>query len=337
MKTIFDVAERAGVSKSTVSRVISGKGSIKETTRKKVEQAMAELNYAPSYLAQGIRTGKTKTIALMVCESSNLYYNELLYRIEAIAREYEYMVLFCNAGTDPDRAEKYITWLRQRYVDGIIYCFYRDNGITDELYRIAADTPMVFLDNPLGNRPNVSYVGADGLEDTAEIVRHFKEKNAKSIAFIGISDISNITYRYMGYRAGLAACGYRLDPSLVCMVDFSRVDESHFTLGYDAAKELMSKPSPPDAIIAATDMLAIGALRYLLEAGYRVPEQVSLTGYDNIILSTMTTPELSTVAQPMEQIAHEAMSILMRKIQEDNGYNRSSLLRSTFIQRGSTR
>ena len=337
MKTIFDVAELAGVSKSTVSRVISGKGSIKESTRRKVEQAMAELNYSPSYLAQGIRTGKTKTIALIVCEASNLYYNELLYRIEAIAKEHEYMVLFCNGGTDPARSVEYASWLRQRYVDGIIYCFYKDSVFSEELYRISEEMPVVFLDNPLGNRPNVSYVGADGLEDTAQIVRHFKEKGAKSIAFIGINEINNISYRYMGYRAGLAACGYTLDPELVCMIDFSQVDNSHFTLGYDAAKKLMNGNRKPDAIIAATDMLAIGALRYLLESNYDVPGQVEVTGYDNIILSTMTTPTLSTVSQPLDRIAKEAMSILIHKIQEDNQYNRSALFRSNLIQRGSTK
>ncbi len=336
MKTIFDVAELAGVSKSTVSRVINGTGSIKESTRKKVEKAMAELNYSPSYLAQGIRTGKTKTIALVVCEASNLYYNELLYRIEAIARQQGYMVLFCNAGNDPARSLEYTIWLRQR-VDGILYCFYRDSQEADELYRLAAEMPVVFLDNPLGNRTNVSYVGADGLEDMAEIVRHFKNVGATSIGFIGIGEISNISYRYMGYRAGLAACGYSLDPELVCMADFSQIDSSHFTLGYEAAKKLMNGNRKPDAIIAATDMLAIGALRYLLEAGYDVPGQVALTGYDNILLSTMTTPTLSTVSQPLEQIAEEAMSILIHKIQKDNGYNRSALLRSTLIQRDSTK
>lgn len=336
MKTIFDVAELAGVSKSTVSRVISGKGSIKESTRRKVEQAMADLNYSPNYLAQGIRTGKTKTIALIVCEASNLYYNELLFRIEAIAREQGYMVLFCNGGNDPKRSLEYTTWLRQR-VDGIIYCFYKDSSISDELYRMSAEMPIVFLDNPLGNRPNVSYVGADGLEDIAEIVRFYKENGAKSIGFIGISEISNITYRYMGYRAGLVVCGYPLDPELVYMADFSQINNSHFTLGYNAAKKLMSGTRKPDAIIAATDMLAIGALRYLLEAKYDVPGQVSLTGYDNILLSTMTTPALSTVSQPLDQIAAEAMTILIHKIQQDNSYNRSTLFRSTFIQRDSTK
>ena len=116
MKTIFDVAKLAGVSKSTVSRVISGSGSIKESTRIKVEKAMAELNYSPNYLAQGIRTGKTKTIALVVCEASNLYYNELLYRIEAIARQKPDIVLIPGyqrgERTDIIRAQAKLTAFR---------------------------------------------------------------------------------------------------------------------------------------------------------------------------------------------------------------------------------
>ena len=98
----------------------------------------------------------------------------------------------------------------------------------------------------------------------------------------------------------------------------------------------MAQPAPPDAIISATDMLAVGALQYLQENGYRVPDQVRLTGYDNIILSTMCTPKLSTMSQPIDQIAKEAMHVLIRKIQQGSDYNHSVLLKSKFIRREST-
>ena len=338
MNTIIDVARLAGVSKSTVSRVISGNGSIKPETRRKVEAAMAELHFVPNQLARGIRTGRTNTIALMVSESSNLYYNELLYNIEAIAREHDYMVMLCNSGTDPQLGQKYISWLQQRNVDGLLYCFYRDNEVTEVLYRLSETVPIVFLDNPMGNRPNTSYVGADGLTDIAGVIRRLQASGARSIAFIGINDICNNVYRFMGYRAGLAACGFPCDPTLVHLIPFEEaVSTSHFKLGYDAAKHFMALERRPDAIVAATDMLAIGALKYLNEAAFDVPGQVSVTGYDNIHLSSMLSPALSTVAQPVDSIAHEAMSILLHKIEVDNSYNRSFLGESTFIRRGSTR
>ena len=340
MKTIIDVAGLAGVSKSTVSRVISGKGSIKPETREKVERAMAALNYVPNQMARCIRTGHTHIIALMVSEASNLYYNELMYAIEAIAREHNYMVVLCNSGTDadPDLAGQYIRWLRQRSVDGLIYCVYCDNEITEALYRLSATSPIVFLDNPLGTRPNISYVGADGLTDIAGVVRELKVGGANAIAFVGIKEICNNTDRFMGYRAGLSACGYSYDPALLHMVPLNEaLSKSHFLLGYETARQLMSQERKPDAIIAATDMLAIGMLRYFNEAGIDVPGTVSLVGYDNIHMSAMVSPALSTVAQPIEEIAREAMSILLKKIEEDNGYNRSYLCKSTFIRRDSTR
>lgn len=338
MKTIIDVAKLAGVSKSTVSRVISGNGSIKPETRAKVEKAMAELNYAPNQMARGIRTGRTNTIALMVSETSNLYYNELLYSIEAIAREHNYMVVLCNSGTDPKLASEYITWLQQRNVDGLIYCFYCDNEVTEALYKISETSPVVFLDNPLGTRPNVSYVGADGLTDIAEVVRELHMGGAKSIAFMGIEDICNNIYRFMGYKAGLSACGYDYDPSLVHLIPLGKaLSMSHFMLGYETAKKFMTQDHKPDAIVAATDMLAIGAMKYFNEASIRVPETVSIVGYDNIHLSSMISPALSTVAQPVDTIAHEAMTILMKKIEENNGYNRTFLGKSTFIKRNSTK
>lgn len=338
MKTIIDVAELAGVSKSTVSRVISGKGSIKPATREKVERAMAQLNYVPNQMARGIRTGRTNIIALMVSEASNLYYNELLYAIEAIAREHNYMVVLCNSGTDPKLAGQYISWLQQRNVDGLIYCFYCNNEISEALYRLSASSPIVFLDNPLGTHPNVSYVGADGLTDIAGVVRELVNSDARAIAFVGIEDICNNTYRFMGYKAGLSACGYDYDPALVRMVPLREaLATSHFVLGYEVAQQLMSQERKPDAIIAATDMLAIGMLRYFNEAGIDVPGTVSLVGYDNIHMSSMVTPSLSTVAQPVKEIAREAMSILLKKIEEDNNYNRTYLGKSSFICRGSTR
>ncbi len=336
--TIYDVAKKAGVSKSTVSRVITGSGSIKDSTRHRIEKAMRELNYTPSYLAQGIRTGKTKTIALMVEETSNLYYNELLYSVEKIATENDYMVFLLNGSANGDHAQKYMAWLRQRQVDGVICCFYRDNAITDELYRMSKTLPVVFLDNPqpLDSRPGISCIGTDGLNDTAEIVRYLHSTGSRRIAFIGINDIRNITYRYLGYRASMTACGCDLDEKLVFFDDPQPPNESHFTLGGRAAQILMAQPAPPDAIISATDMLAVGALQYLQENGYRVPDQVRLTGYDNIILSTMCTPKLSTMSQPIDQIAKESMHVLIRKIQQGSDYNHSVLLKSKFIRREST-
>lgn len=337
MNTIIDVAKLAGVSKSTVSRVISGKGSIRPETRKKVEEAMAALHFVPNQLARGIRTGRTHTIALMVSETSNLYYNELLYHIEAIAREHDYMVMLCNSGTDSQLGEKYISWLQQRNVDGLLYCFYRDNEVTDRLYSLSSTVPIVFLDNPLGSHTNTSYVGADGLTDIAEVIRDLHTNGARAIAFIGINDICNNTYRFMGYRAGLTACGYEYDSRLVYRIPFDEaIVKSHFQLGYEAARQLMSLKNSPDAIVAATDMLAIGALKYLNEVGIAVPERVSVVGYDNIHLSSMLSPALSTIAQPVDQIANEAMSILIHKIEVDNSYNKSFLAKSTFLKRASS-
>lgn len=337
MKTIFDVAELAGVSKSTVSRVINNSGSIKESTRRRVEEAMEQLNYAPSYLAQGIRTRKTKTIALMVPESSNLFYNELLYGVEEIALQHEYMIMLCNCGIDPARTQQYTKWLCQRNVDGLIYCFYKDSTATDALYRLAEEMPIVFVDNPLLNRSDLSNISSDGLRDTAEIVRILKEKGAERVAYIGLEEIHNATYRYMGYQAGMVACGYPERKDLVYFVNFDQVGKvSHFELGAQAAEHLMKQPEPPDAIVACTDMLAVGAMRYLQDHGIRVPQDVKVVGYDNIHLSSMVNPGLSTMAQPIERISQEVFSILFKKMQGDNSYNRTVLLKSEFLQRGST-
>lgn len=337
MATIIDVARLAGVSKSTVSRVITGSTGISVEARRRVEEAMTQLRFVPNSMARGIRTGRSNTIAVMVPEPGNLYYNGLLFNIEAIARDHDYMVTVFNSGTDPDVARKYISWIRQRNVDGLLYCYYRDNDITAELYEMSHTMPIVFLDNPLGTHADASYVGSDGLTDIAGIVGELHRAGNRRIAFLGIGDICNNTFRFMGYRAGLTACGLEYDPSLVHIIPFEDVlRRSHFDIGFEAAHALMSLDPQPDAVIAATDMLAIGVLKYLSEAGISVPGSVSVTGYDNIHLSSMVTPSLSTIAQPIESIAREAMDILLHKIEIDNTYNRSYLGPSAYIQREST-
>ena len=336
--TIYDVAKKAGVSKSTVSRVITNTGSIKDSTRARVEDAMRELNYVPSYLAQGIRTGRTKTIAFLVEDNTNLYYNEVLHIITGIAAEHDYMVFLINGNNNQIHARKYASWLKQRQIDGVICCFYQDTILTDELYRMSQSLPVVFLDNPkpLDNRPNISCIGSNGLDDIAEIVRFLYETGSRRIAFVGINGIRNVTYRYLGYRASMTACGCELDDRLIFIEDRNPAEESYFSLGQRAARALMAQENPPDANNASTDNLDIGALQYLRENGWAVPEQVRLTGYDNLILSTMCKPRLSTVNQPIEKIAKEAMRVLMEKIQNSSSYNHSTLFKSEFIQRETT-
>ena len=332
---IFDVAHLAGVSKSTVSRVINNCENIKPSTKAKVEAAMKELNYTPSYFAQSIRTRKAKTLALLVPEVSNLFYNELFNIIAEVAMQHGYLVLLCNVGQTRERILSFIQKLRQRNIDGIIYCVYQSSLLMDELIQISHQIPMVFVDYPNPQRDDISCLASDGLHDTAQIVKMFYDQGRKRIAFVGLGDIVTINYRYLGYSASLTACGYPFDKGLVYQEYLSNYSGEHFHIGYRAAQALMNRDEKPDAIVCGTDMLAIAVIRYLLENGYHIPQDVAVTGYDNISISSMVFPSLSTMAQPIHEMGTAAADILFKKI-ENNSYNKSLLLQSEFISRDST-
>lgn len=335
MYNIFDVAKLAGVSKSTVSRVINNRGNIKAATREKVEAAMRELNYTPSYFAQSIRTGKAKMVALLVPDASNLYYNELFKAIADSTLQRDYLLIMCDISQERAHNLSYMQLLRQRSIDGIIYCMYRSSSPVEPLIELSHEIPMVFMDYPNAQRTDISCVSADGLQDIAWIMNMFRKQGRKCVAYVGLDDIITNNYRYLGYCASVTACGYDFDPRIIVTTSLDSFTGEYFKIGYRAAEYLMTQNPRPDAIICATDMLAIGVNRYLLEKGYRIPDDVAVTGYDNIEISSVVFPAISTMAQPICKMGAIATDIIFKKM-EDNTYNKSVLLPSAFVERAST-
>ncbi|MCD7817563.1 MAG: LacI family transcriptional regulator, partial [Lachnospiraceae bacterium] len=176
MSTIFDVAKYAGVSKSTVSRVLNGEGNVKEETRISVEKAIRELNYTPSYLAQGIRTRKTRTIAMIVPEYTNIFYNEMFRGVEDVALKYGYMVFICNTERSPHSEREYADEILKRNVDGIIYNTYSNSKeMLDFLRELSQKLPVVFTNKIFGEEDDVCYVYTDGFTSNRRAVRYLYE------------------------------------------------------------------------------------------------------------------------------------------------------------------
>ncbi len=337
MYSIIDVAEKAGVSKSTVSRVINNNGFVKEETRRAVEEAMKELNYTPSYFAQGIRTGKTKTIAFIHPDSTNLFYNEMLVGVEEVALEKGYMVLICNTNRDPESEINYVRELQKRNIDGIIFSTYQMNDENLKyFYRLSKTLPMVFMDNVYTHNEDVSVVISEGYESSRRIVHHLYEKGCRRIAYIRMQDVGVVNNRYEGYMKGLEDCGLKYEPELVHAAAYKEIHKSHIKMGMDGAQNLLSLPEPPDAIMASIDTMAIGAMRYILDQGLRVPQDIKIVGFDNIELSTLIRPRVSTIAQPIRKMGVEAAKLLMYKLQVDNGFNQRITFDPEFIEREST-
>lgn len=315
MATIFDVAKEAGVSKSTVSRVISNTGSVKDETRIAVEAAIKKLQYSPSYFAQGIRTGKTRTIAMLVPEYTNIFYGEMFRGVEDIALKHGYMVLVCNTERHADSETTYISELIKRNVDGIIYNTYtKSKENIDFLKNISKEIPVVFMDKFEGEMQDVSYVYTDGFLTTKKAVHYLYEQGKREIGYVRNSEGINITEdRYQGYLEGLKECGLPFHPEFVFRTDDEK-EQDYIKSGKKAADYFISLKHRPEAILTTIDLLAIGCIKQLKEKGIRIPEEMNIIGYDNISLSELIEPALTTLSQPIRKLGQVAADIVIAKI-----------------------
>ena len=337
--TIWDVAKLAGVSKSTVSRVMNN-GSASEESRKAVYDAIEQLNYKPSCFAKNIRTQKSMTIAMMIPDASNLFYIEMYRAVEKVIFEQEYMTIICDTQNSPEYEIKYTEKLLDRKIDGLIYCTYKMNETTENYFiQLSKILPMVFMDFAFAKSAqsrDISVVATEGFHSTRSALKFLFDKGKRKIAYINFPNDTQITMlRYEGYLQGLTDCGLAFREELVY---FPGPEEKLdvLELGYAGAKALMSAAEVPDAIMVAADPLAIGAMKYLKENKIRIPEDVSIIGFDNNDISKLIEPNLTTIAQPIEEMGTRAAQLLLNKINGIQSKNESIILEGKLIERSTT-
>jgi DNA-binding LacI/PurR family transcriptional regulator len=330
MATISDVARKAGVSKATVSRVLNNTAVVNKDTRKRVLEAIESLSYTPSFLAKGMRRKKTSTFGVIIPDFRNPYYSELLKSIEEEARKHEYIALICTGEMNADREREYIHYLLSRQVEGLVLCCYVSIMENETfIQNLAKRVPIIVMDQPSFGLP-VSSAYADGYKGFGKLLTYLIEKGHKRIGMIrSLHRYPCSESRFLGYRDTMENHGIDLDTDLI--------EESEFTAagGYEAAKRMLSR-TKPTAIIGVNDLLAIGALKYILEKGYDVPGEIAIAGHDNIALSSLVSPQLTTVNIPVDQIAEEAITQLIRKIQNPRSRNSDIVIDTQLVIRQST-
>ncbi len=330
--TMKDVAKRAGVSATTVSHVINQTRHVEEGTQQAVETAMAELGYHPNSLARSLRSGETKTIGLIVPDGSNLFFADIARRIEDMGYQHGYSVILCNSDNDLKKQRNYINTLIAKQVDGLIFISAGESKT--DLQRLAdsgipvvvADriVPLSLADVVLLENEKAGYVA----------VKHLTDLGHRRIACItGPSGISPSQLRVDGYARALDEVGELVNPEYVIAGDFT------FRGGQRAMEKLLSVSPPPTAVFVLNDMMAIGAISEARRRGYRVPEELSVVGFDDIELASALTPSLTTMAQPIRKIAEIATRRLIDKMHVDTGdwKNEQFLLTAELIVRESTR
>ncbi|MFI7703322.1 LacI family DNA-binding transcriptional regulator [Nonomuraea sp. NPDC049480] len=300
-----DVARLAGVSVKTVSNVVNGYVHVTPGTKARVEAAIKELNYRPNLSARNLRQGRTGIIALAVPELDIPYFAELARLVVAAAEEHGLTVLIDQTGASREREQLVAEGFRAHLIDGVIFS---PLALTPEdLAARMDDTPMVLLGERVYEGP-ADHIVVDNVAAAKEATLHLAALGRRRIAAIGAQDdvaAETSRLRLAGYLEALAEAGLPADDRLVVPVEaYHRAD------GARAMAELLDSGAAPDAAFCFNDLLALGALRTLLERGRSVPGDVALAGFDDIEDGRYATPTLTTISPDKQAIARQAVDLL---------------------------
>jgi LacI family transcriptional regulator len=333
--SLQDIARSLNVSKSLVSFVINGLGDekgIKSETQRRVLAKARELNYKPNFIARGLRLGKSNTIGLIVADISNKFYAKIARRVEEVASDHGYNVIFCSSDEDEKKEIGLIEMLRERQVDGLlISTTQKESSFFTQLKK--EQFPFVLFDRQLP-RLSTNYVGVANLEATRDAVTMMIRQGYRRIGLLKItpSHLSSVREREAGYREALKSNGLRFSSELVREVSYENIyDETHTALTSWLKGEV-----PVDAIFTINNSIAIACLETLHSMELVIPKDVALISFDDIDLFRLMHPSITALAQPVEDIGERAVHILLELIEgADSQTIRQEILPVRLITRGS--
>jgi len=309
--TIKDIATEAQVSISTVSFVINDKGEkmgISPAVIKKVQQVAEKLNYRPSMIATSLRTGKTRSIGLIVEDISNQFFAHLARVIEDEAKRIDYRVFYCSTGGNDDRSEELIHSLLQANVDGFIVTPTQNLEQSIELL-LKLKKPVVLIDRYFPGQ-RVSHVVMDNYEAANSATKFLINKGCENIAVVNISsEMVQMKLREDGYRDALKEIE-NYNPALVLHMDYNTSEETRIA----GIVSFLEKNANIDAVLFLTNYIALAGLQAFREMGIRIPEDVSVISFDDHDSFKLHTPTISVIAQPIEEIAVKSIQLLMSQM-----------------------
>lgn len=326
--TINDVADRAGVSRGTVTRVLAGSPRVLPATRERVLEAIDALDYRPSSIARSLRLQRTQTVGLIVTDITNPFYPEVVRGFEDTAQELGLGVFLCNAAEDPGREERYLALLRERRVDAVVIAaggLRHRHGDTLGSFPV----PVVYA-NASSPDPRIPAVQSDNRGGGRMAAQHLIDLGHRQLAYVlGPRELDERPVRLEGARsAAYAARGLGVTLTVIH-------GDGHLAGGTDAARQAISRMELPFALICHNDVTAIGAMHGLAEEGLRVPQDVSVVGFDDIALSDYTFPPLTTVAQDKYAMGRRAIAIVDRLLAGET-VSGTEWLPVRLVVRGST-
>ncbi|MRG84802.1 LacI family DNA-binding transcriptional regulator [Salinibacillus xinjiangensis] len=308
MANIQQVAQKAGVSVATVSRVLNNHATVTPKTRLKVEQAINELNYEPSMLGRNLRNSESRLLLVLIPSISNPFYTEIIDGIEDTAIKNNYNILLCDTDSNPQRENIYFNLVKNKLADGIISM---DPAVDmQKLIDLAEHHPIIQC-SEYDENSCIPYVTIDNELAAYHAVKHLIKLGHEKIALINSDEkFLYARQRRQGYERALSEFNLPINKEWIY-----NTTQLEFEFGQQAMKKLLQSDEKPSAVFAVSDTLAIGALKEINSHGLLVPDDISVVGFDKISFSSMTNPTLTTVSQPMYRMGCTAASMLIDSIQ----------------------
>lgn len=324
--TIIDVAGRAGVSKSLVSRVMRGENSVSASSRAAVMAAAEKLGYRANAAARSLVQRRSYNVGVVVSDLHNIFFAEVLDGLYAAAAEGGYRTLITTGNRDPSAEQRALEQLLELRADGVVLAGSRMPSAAIEA--AARVVPIAAVGSDL-RLPGVDVVVDDDFAGAVLAVEHLVVLGHRDIALIDGGEGAGAAERTAGYKSTMEAAG---------LSSQIQVEPGDFTEsgGYGGARRLLAGPRRPTAIFASNDQSAVGALNAVIEAGLRVPEDVSLMGYDNTALAALRHISLTTIHQPRDQIGEMAMKAVLRRIERPGSLARRHVLAPKLVVRTTT-
>ncbi|RBM26303.1 transcriptional repressor PurR [Vibrio tarriae] len=331
MATMKDIARLAGVSTSTVSHVINKSRFVSDEIAERVNNAAQQLNYAPSALARSLKMNRTKTIGMLVTTSTNPFFGEVVKGVERSCYHQGYNLILCNTEGDNQRMKASINTLLQKRVDGLLLMCSTLEGERLDVFDRYPDIPIVVMDwGPI-------LFASDKIQDNSlqggyMAAKHLIECGHKEIGCItGPLIRHQAQMRYEGYKRALAEAEIAMNPDWIVESDFECEG------GYQAFEKLYQRGKLPSALFVSNDMMAMGVIQAASQRGLRIPDDLSLIGYDDVHIAKFMTPALTTIHQPKYRLGKAAVDTLLYRLENPDTTAQVVQLEPTLMVRSSVR
>ena len=327
--TMKDVALQANVSTATVSRALMNPEKVSQATRNRVEQAALEVGYLPQMQGRNMKRNESRTILVIVPDICDPFFSEVIRGIEVTAAAQGYLVLIGDCAHQNQQEKTFIDLIITKQIDGMLLLGSRlpfDASIEEQ-----RNLPPMVMANEFAPELGLPTVHIDNLTAAFDAVNYLHELGHQRIGCIaGPEEMPLCHYRLQGYVQALRRSGITIDPHYIARGNFT------YEAGASALEQLLALPKPPTAVFCHSDIMALGALSWAKRQGLKVPDDLSIIGFDNISLAEFCDPPLTTVSQPRFDIGREAMLLLLNQLSGQFVDSGSRLLDCELIVRGST-